>query len=75
MLRDGTQPISLTHSFEIYTTSTFSQNKNRLSHAQHCHSSLHTPMDNVAHARGQRCTRPWTTLHTPECNEQSPFKA
>ena len=52
MPRDGTQPISLTHSFEIYITSTFSQNKNGLSHAQHCPSSLHTPMDNVAHARG-----------------------
>ena len=23
--------------------------------------TLHTPVDNVAHARGQRCTRPWTT--------------
>ena len=54
MPRDGTQPISLTHKFEIYTTSNFSQHKNRLSHAQHCHSSLHTPMDNVEHARGQR---------------------
>ena len=32
--------------------------------------SLHTPMDNVAHVHGQRCTRPRTTLHTPENNER-----
>ena len=32
--------------------------------------SLHTPMDNVAHAHEQRCTRPRTTLHTPENNER-----
>ena len=35
--------------------------------------SLHTPMDNVAHAHGRRCTRPRTTLHTPENNERPPI--
>ena len=30
---------------------------------------LHTTADNVAHGRGQRCTRPRTTLHTAVCNE------
>ena len=35
--------------------------------------SLHTPMDNVAHAHGQRYTRPRTTLHTTENNERLPI--
>ena len=30
--------------------------------------ALHTPMGNVAHAHGQRCTRPWATLHTAADN-------
>ena len=35
--------------------------------------SLSSPMDNVAHAHGERCPRPWTTLPTPEDNEQERF--
>ena len=35
--------------------------------------SLSSPMGNVAHAHGQRCTRPRTTLPTPEDNEQERF--
>ena len=43
------------------------------SHGHSCKAidALHTPMDNVAHAHGQRCTRPWTTLHTAVDNASS----
>ena len=45
------------------------------SHGHSCKAidALHTPMDNVAHAHGQRCTRPWTTLHTAVDNARSLF--
>ena len=34
---------------------------------------LPTAMDDVAHARGQRCTRSWTTLHTAVSNARQGF--